>query len=80
VTATSTHKLLTASDLARRWQVPTSHVYRLTRTGRLPVVRLGRYCRYEQSAVEHFEGAGGTGALTSPLPATPSMNVSKGNT
>jgi hypothetical protein len=34
--------LMTAEDLAARWQVPTSQVYRLTRDGRIPVVRLGR--------------------------------------
>jgi hypothetical protein len=29
-------------QLAERWQVPKSHVYRLTREGGVPVVRLGR--------------------------------------
>jgi excisionase family DNA binding protein len=54
-------KLLTAEDLSERWQIPVSHVYRLTRSGRLPVVRLGRYYRYDQAAVEKFEASGGTG-------------------
>jgi excisionase family DNA binding protein len=35
--------LLTAGELAMRWQVPKSHVYRLTREGRIPTVKLGRY-------------------------------------
>ena len=53
--------LLTAEDLAERWQVPSSHVYRLTRSGRLPAVKLGRYYRYRLDAIEHFEAPGGAG-------------------
>jgi len=53
-------RLLTAGDLAERWQVQKAHVYRLTRSGQLPTVKLGRYCRYELGAVEAFETAGGT--------------------
>jgi excisionase family DNA binding protein len=51
--------LLTAEQLAARWQVPRSHVYRLAREGQLPVVRLGRYRRFELAAIEEFEHAGG---------------------
>lgn len=58
--AVTASRLLTADDLAERWQVPKAHVYRLTRTGKLPAVKLGRYCRYEQGAIEAFEAAGGT--------------------
>jgi excisionase family DNA binding protein len=50
---------LTAADLASRWQVSESHVYRLTRRGVLPVVRLGRYYRYREDAIEAWELAGG---------------------
>lgn len=53
-------RLLTADDLAERWQVPKAHVYRLTRSGQLPTVKLGRYCRYDLRAVEAFEAGGGT--------------------
>jgi excisionase family DNA binding protein len=56
----SSAQLLTAEDLAERWQVPTSHVYRLTRSGALPVVRLGRYYRYALAKVEAFEASGGS--------------------
>ena len=52
--------LLTAADLAERWQVPTSHIYRLSRSGQLPTVRLGKYVRYQLAEVEQFEQAGGT--------------------
>ena len=55
-------RLLTAEDLAARWQVPASQVYRLTRAHRLPVVRLGRYYRYRLEAVEEFERGGGGAA------------------
>ena len=53
-------QLLTAEDVARRWQIPKSHVYRLARGGRLPVVQLGRYRRFSLAAIEDFEEAGGT--------------------
>ena len=52
-------RLLTAQQLAERWQVKPSHVYRLTREGSLPTVRLGRYRRFRLDAVEEFERAGG---------------------
>lgn len=48
-------RLLTAEQLAERWQVPTSHVYRLTREAKIPVVKLGRYYRYRIDAIERFE-------------------------
>jgi len=57
--ARTTRGLLTAADLAERWQVPASHVYSLTRRGALPVVRLGRYYRYRLDAIERWELAGG---------------------
>jgi excisionase family DNA binding protein len=49
------HRLLTAEQLAERWQVPKSHVYRLTREGVIPAVRLGRYYRYRLDAIERWE-------------------------
>ena len=49
------HHLLTANELAERWKVPKSHVYRLTREGRIPTVRLGRYYRYRLEAIERWE-------------------------
>ncbi len=54
-------QLLTAEQLAERWQVKTSHVYRLTREGLLPAVQLGRYRRYRLDAIEEFERGGGSG-------------------
>jgi len=52
--------LLTAEQLAARWNVPKAHVYRLAREGRLPTVQLGRYRRWKLDQVEDFERAGGT--------------------
>lgn len=58
--ADSGARLLTAADLAERWGVPVAHVYRLSRRGELPTVRLGRYMRFQLAAIEHFEREGGT--------------------
>lgn len=57
--ASSNGRLLTADELAERWQVPATHVYRLSREGKLPTVRLGRYRRFRLAEVEAFEAAGG---------------------
>lgn len=54
-------QLLTAEQVAERWQVRTAQVYRLTRAGRLPAVRIGRYYRYRLAALEAFEVEGGVG-------------------
>ncbi len=53
-------QLLTAEQLAARWQVPTSHVYRLAREGRIPTVELGRYRRWRLDAIEQHEKSFGT--------------------
>jgi hypothetical protein len=54
--------LLKAADVATRWQVPKAQVYRLSREGRLPVIRIGRYFRYSLAAVRAFEASGGVAA------------------
>jgi excisionase family DNA binding protein len=51
--------LLTAVQVAGRWQVSRDHVYELTRRGELPAVKLGRVRRYRLDAVETFEREGG---------------------
>jgi excisionase family DNA binding protein len=50
-----TGQLLTAEQVAERWQIPVSHCYRLAREGRIPSVRLGRYVRFRLDALEAFE-------------------------
>jgi hypothetical protein len=51
-------QLWTAAQLGRRWQGPTSHVYRLAREGLIPSVRLGRYVRFQIDVIEAFERDG----------------------
>jgi excisionase family DNA binding protein len=53
-------RLLTPDDLAVRWSVPKSQVYRLTREGHLAPVCLGRYYRYRLEEVERWEREGGS--------------------
>ena len=48
-------QLLTAEQLAARWQVPISQVWRLARADAIPTVRLGRYVRFNPAAIEAFE-------------------------
>lgn len=55
-----TEKLLTATDLAERWQVSTAQVYRLAREGTLPVVKIGRYRRFRLDEIERWEAVGGS--------------------
>lgn len=50
-----TAPLMTAEQLAERWQVPVSQVYRLTREGSCPHVRLGRYYRYPIEGIVAWE-------------------------
>ncbi len=50
-------QLLTAEQLAARWQVPKSHVYRLAREGWIPTVELGRYRRWRLDAIEAYENS-----------------------
>jgi len=52
-----TDRLLTAEDLAERWQVTKHQVYRLARDGHLPTVTIGRYYRFRLAAIEEWERA-----------------------
>jgi len=47
--------LLTADQLAARWQVRAQHVYMLARDGDLPHLRIGRYVRFRLAAIEAWE-------------------------
>ncbi len=46
--------LLTAADVARLLEVPTSWVYEQARQGRIPTVMLGRYRRFRAEAIEEW--------------------------
>jgi excisionase family DNA binding protein len=63
VSATIEHndsqRLLTAEQVAERWQVPRSQVYRLAREGKLPAVAIGRYYRFRVAALTEWEQRGG---------------------
>ena len=50
-------RLLTAEQVAARYQIAVSQIYRLTRNGVLPAVKLGRYYRYAPAALEAFEAS-----------------------
>jgi excisionase family DNA binding protein len=58
--ATTAAQLLTAEQVAERWQVPVSQAYRLAREGRIPSVKLGKYIRFRLADIEAFEADGGT--------------------
>jgi excisionase family DNA binding protein len=45
-------RLLTAGEVAELLAVPESWVREATREGRLPHLRLGRYRRYQRTAIE----------------------------
>jgi hypothetical protein len=52
-----TGTILTADELAARWQVKVQWVYAKTRSGEIPRVPLpGRYYRYRLDVIERFEG------------------------
>jgi excisionase family DNA binding protein len=46
-----TDRLLTAREVAERLSVPESWVRQESREGRMPCLRLGRYVRFEWTAV-----------------------------
>ena len=60
--ASEAARLLTAEDVAARWAVPKSQIYRLQREGKLPAVCIGRYRRWRLETVEAFEREGGVDA------------------
>lgn len=55
-------RLLTAQELGERWQTSRQHVYRLSREGKIPSVRIGRYPRFRLSAIQEWEAAQETAA------------------
>jgi excisionase family DNA binding protein len=62
-------RLLTADELAERLGMKTEWVWAQARAGRIPHVRLGRYRRFRESAVEEWLReieTGGTGRPPSP--------------
>ena len=70
-------RLLTADELAERLGMKTEWVWAQARAGRIPHVRLGRYRRFRESAVEEWlreletGGSGRSASTPSPDPAAP---------
>lgn len=50
--ASDSEALLTADEIAARLGVKPGWIYRQSRAGRIPTVRLGRYYRYRLDAIE----------------------------
>lgn len=48
-------RLMTAEQLADRWQVSKAQIYRLAREGRIPAVPIGRYYRFRLDAIAAWE-------------------------
>ena len=48
-------QLLTADQLADRWQISKAQVYRLARARAIPCVPLGRYYRFRVDSIDRFE-------------------------
>jgi len=49
-----TPRLLTADEVAELLQVEKSWVYAACRSGRIPHIRLGRYVRFSELAIEEW--------------------------
>jgi excisionase family DNA binding protein len=68
-------RMLTAEEIAERLGMKTQWVWAQTRAGRIPHVRLGRYRRFRESAVEawlrNHEADSTTPATTTPPSPVP---------
>jgi excisionase family DNA binding protein len=62
-------RLLTAEEIAERLGMKTEWVWAQARAGRIPHVRLGRYRRFRESAVDDWLRDLETGGATSRPPA-----------
>ena len=43
--------LLTVDELAEKLNIPKSRVYSFTRQGEIPMIKIGKYCRFELDKV-----------------------------
>ena len=59
-------RLLTAEEVAERLGMRTDWVWALARAGRIPHVRLGRYRRFRDSAIEAWLQELETGGVAAP--------------
>jgi excisionase family DNA binding protein len=49
-------KLIGAQEVAERLDVPPSWVYRWSREGKLPSVKLGKYLKFDPKKIEEWIG------------------------
>lgn len=66
-TADSNEDLLTAAEVASLLRMTSGWVYAETRANRIPHLRLGRYVRYQRSAIEQWMGEIETGKTLPPI-------------
>jgi excisionase family DNA binding protein len=59
-------RLLTAEEVAEQLGMRTDWVWAQARAGRIPHVRLGRYCRFRASAIEAWLNELETGGAVAP--------------
>jgi excisionase family DNA binding protein len=59
-------RLLTAAQVAADTGLSRATIWKLARTGRLPVVRIGRACRFSAAAVQDWAAAGGSPSAEAP--------------
>jgi excisionase family DNA binding protein len=52
-------RLITASQLAEKWQLKPSRIYELARLKIIPSVRLGRQVRFDEAALLEWISRGG---------------------
>jgi excisionase family DNA binding protein len=69
-------RLLTAEEIAERLGMKTEWVWAQARAGRIPHVRLGRYRRFREAAVEEWlrdleVGGGAPARATKPMRPLP---------
>ncbi len=56
--------LLDVEQLARRWGLRTSTIYKFSMSGKIPVVKIMGSLRFKLSAIEEFEEKSSRPALT----------------
>jgi len=55
----SPNRLLTAKEVAERWQVSKGQIYTLARAGKIPTVVIGHSYRFRLEALIEWEQRGG---------------------
>jgi excisionase family DNA binding protein len=48
------NNLLSVDDLAEKLNIPKSRVYSFTRQGEIPMIKIGKYCRFQLDEVMNW--------------------------